>query len=345
MIASTATERVQKRLKEVLSGGQAQLEEVLMGPLQGLGKMLRPRLVLLSRGLLGPIEDLTVDVAVAVECIHNASLIHDDIIDAAVLRRGAPTINHLYGPKIAVLVGDHYFAAAFGLLTRHNLKHIMRELSDAIQDMCKGEIYQDLNLFNPYITEDDYWASIFGKTASLFSAACRCGVMAGGGSAREVYLMGKFGRELGYAYQVADDINDLIGDEEKMGKPAGTDLVNGVITLPVIRALKISPERELISFLILSRRIYGSDLKKVIALIEECGAFEYAACKVKAKVEKAKEVLAAFRDCPARDELIEMADSIISMLPAGLAGRIEGCVDEEEETCVACHPLPGYVVT
>jgi heptaprenyl diphosphate synthase len=226
---------VRERLLHVAASGREPVDKIVLLPLQRPGKLIRPRLVLNSASLFGEIDERVIDVAVAIECIHTASLVHDDIIDEAHLRRGIPTLNCLFNSQSAVLVGDHLFATAFQLLARHQLNDILNEVTRAIRHMCVGEINQDLNLFNTELSETDYLSNIFGKTASLFGAACRCGALAAKASPQEVEQIGQYGEFLGYAYQIADDVMDFYGDRKTLGKPSGGDLKNGVITLPVIR--------------------------------------------------------------------------------------------------------------
>lgn len=296
---------IRQRLLEAITTRDRVFDDMVFQPFRGEGKMVRPRMVLLSAGLFGPIDEKVMDVAVAVECIHTASLVHDDVIDEAWVRRGVDTASHLFGNRTAILLGDHLFATAFYLMTRNNLTSIVAILARAISEMCQGEIRQDTNLFNPDLSYDDYFLNIFGKTASLFSAACRCGALASGASAEDSNTMALFGENLGYAYQIADDLLDLFGSEEQMGKPAGSDLLNGVITLPVIYTLMVSKHKDWLRSLIVSRDIDKKNLEKAILLVQESGAIKYSLDILRGKISHSMALLERLPLGMHHDELFE----------------------------------------
>jgi len=213
------------------------------------GKRLRPLLVLLSARAFGAGADDSEgaggtalrDLAVAVELVHIASLLHDDLIDGAATRRGLPTVAHRWGPAAAVLSGDYLFSVAFELLVTCGQYESVRLLSWALRSMSESEIEQLNDLNDLEATEQEYLHRVKGKTASLFAAACAAGAAAGGAGDARTELALKFGEHLGIAYQVADDLLDVIGHAEDLGKPVGQDLSRGVITLPVILLLRDGP--------------------------------------------------------------------------------------------------------
>ena len=338
---------IRERLLQVVSSGQEQVDGIVLQPLQRPGKLIRPRLVLLSSSLFGEINERIIDVAVAIECIHIASLVHDDIVDGACLRRGIPTINYLFNSQAAVLAGDHLFATAFEVLAHHRLSDILSEVTRAIRRMCAGEISQDLNLFNIHLSENDYLKHIFGKTASLFGAACRCGALAAGASPQETYQIGRFGEYMGYAYQIADDVMDFCGDQTVLGKPCGGDLKNGVITLPVIRALAVSEIRQELLLTIESNRFEPDAIARIVKILEECDAIHYTASRAIDYCLQARQVLDVFPPSNARHELINLCSSLIK-LPFPISGRPEQAVMQilpEVELCLSELEFPGFTTT
>jgi len=308
----------ERLVQEVLSGWEP-VDRVMLQPLQMPGKLIRPRLVLLSSGLFGEISERAFDVAIAIECIHTASLVHDDIVDGASLRRGVPTINHLFDSHTAVLAGDHLFATAFEILARHRLSEVLSEVTRAIKQMCAGEIAQDLNLFNTGLSEKDYFRNIFGKTASLFGAACRCGALVAGARPQDVKQIGLFGEHPGYAFQIADDVMDFCGEPGTLGKPCGGDLKNGIITLPVIRALAISEHRQELLLIIESNQLQADTITRVIEILNDCGAIEYAAACAVNYCLAAIRLLESFPPSLARNELIRLCSTLITL--PGLEGK------------------------
>lgn len=243
--------RVEQRLCGVTSSDGEATQAVVEYVQRSGGKRLRPLLVLLSArafgngethehdsGLGGSPEQALTDLAVAVELVHVASLLHDDLVDGAAERRGMPTVVRRWGPPVAVLSGDYLFSAAFELLVGAGLYDAVRLMSWALRSMCESEIEQLHSLDDPETTEDDYLSWVRGKTASLFAAACAAGAGCAGADPVRTDVAFRFGQHLGTAYQLADDLMDVIGDPEKLGKPTGQDLGRGLVTLPVIWMLR-----------------------------------------------------------------------------------------------------------
>ncbi|NLB87834.1 MAG: polyprenyl synthetase family protein, partial [Syntrophomonadaceae bacterium] len=180
-------------MKQVLITDSPQINNVLSYLLQTNGKMLRPRLVHLAASLYPHDKNVVNDVAVAVELIHLASLIHDDIIDHAQTRRGKQSLNSVWGNEISVLTGDYLFATAFNLINRHNLPLILKNITETIQIMCSGEIKQLTMLYNYNISEQDYYDKTYRKTACLFASSCKVGALAGQMSTYEVSILEQYG--------------------------------------------------------------------------------------------------------------------------------------------------------
>lgn len=243
------------------------------------GKRMRPALVFLVSRATAEItgsKELTEDhrrLAETIELIHTASLIHDDILDESDMRRGKKTVNQLYGTRVALLAGDFMFAHASWYLANLKNLEVIKLISQVIKDFARGEIKQALNLFDCDIQLDEYLAKSYYKTASLIAAGTKGGAIFSGVSNRIIEQMYQFGKNLGLAFQIVDDILDFTQSAEQLGKPAGSDLVKGNLTAPVIFALEEEPKlRDMIKS---EFRETGS-LDKVIEIIKNCGSMEQA---------------------------------------------------------------------
>ncbi len=230
------------RLGEIVQGGT----DLLTGPageiLAAGGKRLRPLLVFCSAPAGSDQSDGLVSAAAAVELVHMATLVHDDLLDGAKLRRGHPTVATTHGADRAVQVGDYLFAQAFAELAGYAPPEAVRVLAGAALDLSEGEIDQQRAAFDLNLSEADYLSRCRRKTSSLFSAAARLGAMVGGAGTETQERLAIFGERVGIAFQILDDILDVAGTPAKTGKRRGTDLLGGTITLPVIYALQREPE-------------------------------------------------------------------------------------------------------
>lgn len=232
------TELINTRMKEVLVSNNSEIDSILAYLTENNGKMIRPRLVTIAASMGACIPKVVIDIAVAVELIHLASLIHDDVIDHAMIRRGRESLNSRWGNHASILTGDYLFASAFYLINVHGKQDVMENITSTIRTMCAGEIKQMSLAGNLDITEDQYYLKNYGKTACLFASSCKVGALAGSMSSQAVNALDQFGLYLGHAYQILDDILDYVSDSSLLGKPVGTDLKEGNITLPIILALK-----------------------------------------------------------------------------------------------------------
>jgi geranylgeranyl pyrophosphate synthase len=230
--------RLEERL-EALAGSHGELlAEHAGSTIRAGGKRLRPLLVFLAAGEAEP-DDGVLRAAVAVELIHSATLVHDDVLDAAPLRRGRPTVVATAGRAIATATGDLLFSRAFAELAANGRADEIRVLSDASSALAEGELLQREDAWNVDVARDRYLHRCDLKTARLFQAACRLGALEGGGSAE---ALGDFGRRIGLAFQLLDDVLDVSGPAERTGKHRGTDLLDGTVTLPLILARARDPE-------------------------------------------------------------------------------------------------------
>ena len=229
--------RVEERLAELAADHGATLAEHAGATIAAGGKRLRPLLVFLAAGD-GDGEGL-VRAATAVELVHSATLVHDDVLDAAALRRGMPTVWASAGREAAIATGDLLFARAFAELARNGRIDEVRVLSDASCALADGELRQRADAWNAAVPVERYLQRCELKTARLFEAACRLGALESGGDADE---LGAFGRRIGLAFQLLDDVLDVSGPASRTGKPRGTDLLDGTVTLPYILARERDPE-------------------------------------------------------------------------------------------------------
>jgi octaprenyl-diphosphate synthase len=205
------------------------------------GKRLRPVLLLLSARACGKVAPAHHTLGAVVEMIHTATLVHDDVLDGATVRRRVPTVDAVWGTSSAVLLGDYLFTHAFYLASTLDDVRACRLIGAATNRVCEGELCQGLERGNLSLTEETYYEIIEGKTAELIACCCQLGALYSGASAEVVQALARFGRYVGMAFQIADDVLDLIGQEEQVGKSLGTDLEQRKLTLPLIRLLAQGP--------------------------------------------------------------------------------------------------------
>ncbi len=232
---------VEERLAEVAAGHGERLAGHAGATIAAGGKRLRPLLVLVAAGEPPAAPDGLVRAGVAVELVHSATLVHDDVLDAAPLRRGHPTVWAAAGREAATATGDLLFAAAFAELTRNGRADEVRALSRAGSALAQGELVQRADAWRADVPLERYLHRCELKTARLFEAACSLGVLEAGGSAADADELAGFGRRIGLAFQLLDDVLDVSGPAERTGKHRGTDLLDGTVTLPFILARERSP--------------------------------------------------------------------------------------------------------
>jgi octaprenyl-diphosphate synthase len=272
--------------------------EVSRYVLRKRGKRLRPALVLLTSRLFKAANDEGVFLAALVELIHTASLIHDDIIDKADLRRGTESVHAKWGPNITVLLGDYLYIKSIGLSLQSKHGRIIQLLADVSALMIEGELDEYALGGDLGISEDRYLGIIEKKTAVLFSACCRIGAVLGQASPGEEGDVAEFGRNLGLSFQIVDDLLDITGDEKALGKPVLSDLAEGRLTLPLIHALQGNgrPHRDRISGLLRRKDISGEERDALLELLSASGALAYTNAKAREFSGRALEILGRFPD-------------------------------------------------
>ncbi|MCR4399121.1 MAG: polyprenyl synthetase family protein, partial [Firmicutes bacterium] len=236
--AASEMPSVENTIRECIESGDRLFREPAVHLMEAGGKRLRPALVLLSALCYDYDSRVVVPAAAAVEMIHMATLIHDDIMDDSCTRRGRPTVNSIWGVRTALLTGDYLFAKAFVLLSRAG-PGVVRLMSRTVHEMCLGQAREIESGAVP--DEREYFERIERKTAAFMSACCALGSRLAGAPRRATAALSRYGRLLGMAFQITDDLLDIVGDARTLGKPVASDLRQGIITLPVIRALDESP--------------------------------------------------------------------------------------------------------
>jgi octaprenyl-diphosphate synthase len=278
------------------------------------GKRVRPALLMHSAHILGGgVRDLHLSLAAVVEMLHTATLVHDDVLDEAQLRRQVKTINAGWGNEASILFGDYLFAKAYTLAAKLHHRDANMVLAKTVEDMCVGELWQISTKFNLDLDEAQYLKVIEGKTGALFATACRLGAVGSGASPDAVEALAAFGNAFGVAFQIVDDCLDITGDEQEMGKSLGTDLDKGKLTLPVIRLLREAPpaERRELQEVLSSRRSPEERRNVVLRRIRERDILTYCTRRAADFLEEAKAGLRRFPDSPSLDCLLSLADFVL----------------------------------
>lgn len=272
------------------------------------GKRLRPLFLLISSDLAGYREYKRVIMAAVIEALHTASLLHDDVVDEAEIRRGKKSANRVWGNQVVVLLGDYLYAKALHISVAQESLPIMESLSKATSLMAEGEILQLMKAGDPSITFDEYIKIITGKTAGLITSACRIAGILAELPEQKIDALTDYGSNVGIAFQMVDDILDYVADETLLGKKLGKDLLEGKITLPLIELLRKAKEKEQIIELIESSQISDEDLSKIIDFLRKYDCIESSLSIARDYVEKAKRALEVFPSNIYRDLLFRIAD-------------------------------------
>ncbi len=302
---------VEQKLADILGKAEGIIKDTCAGLLYAGGKRVRPLLTVCSGLCFGPLNMNMVFAAVAAELVHMASLVHDDVIDASQTRRGTATVNSRHGNSAAVLTGDYIFAEAFNILSSHRLITAMGYLVEAIKAMCDGEVNQAGELFALSVNPDKYFARIAKKTGILLAACCKSGAETGGGSEGEIEAMGEYGLNLGYAFQIVDDILDFTGTQEKLGKPVGLDVTNGNITLPVILLMDNPVYGNWVKEILSTRQINVTGVESIRQALQQAGSIEQSYAAAAKCVEKAKASLERIPAGRNKIMLLELADKVL----------------------------------
>lgn len=309
-IADRLTE-VEKLMASQADGYHSDLQSALKLLLSTGGKRIRPMLILLIGDMLGAEVQNTIILAASIELLHTATLVHDDLIDGALLRRGAPTLNSKWTPAATVLTGDFLFSCAAHLVSLTDSIEIVRIFSKTLTTIVNGEISQ---LFNSKcnLDQSNYHQRIYAKTASLFESSTLTTAVLGHASGEAKESLRQFGYNLGMAFQIVDDVLDYAGSEKSIGKPVGGDLRQGLITAPVLFYLESHPDDPDFDALRNGNCISDEEnLNDIVHKIASSDAIDKSLSEARRFAEKAKANLSGFTDSPNKRALLDIADFIV----------------------------------
>ena len=277
------------------------------------GKRIRPLLMILSARLCGYEGDYDKTLSVVFEYLHAATLLHDDVVDDADVRRGNPVAHSIWGTPATVLVGDFLLARSIAIAVETDSVPIIDVLAHTTAQMSEGEIHQLLHRGDLAIDEADYMEVIGRKTAFLIQSACRVGALLAGAPAEQVEALSEYGYSLGIAFQMADDLLDYTADTAVLGKPVGTDLREGKLTLPIIHALQRASQedRNHMEIIIRDTDVTEKDFKMVVRLIRQYGGIEFTKERAQKHIDQAKGSLRTFHPSKTRTLLEQLADYVL----------------------------------
>ena len=276
--------------------------------ISGGGKRIRPMIAVLAGRALGYSGEKHIQVAALIEFIHTATLLHDDVVDESDMRRGKQTANAVFGNAASVLVGDFIYTRSFQMMTDLDSMRVLKLMSEATNVIAEGEVLQLMNCNDPNITEENYMQVIYSKTARLFEAAAHSSAILANATVEEEQALQDYGRYLGTAFQIIDDLLDYDADNQQLGKNTGDDLDEGKPTLPLLHAMKHGTAEE--SALIRKAIEQGNGrhlLSSVLATMKRCGSLEYTMKRAHEESEKAINVLSILKDSPYKTALISLA--------------------------------------
>ena len=310
--------RVEETLRTELRGVDGFLGEMTRYVSEMLGKRLRPALALFSAqavaGAAGPVDRRVITMSASVELIHTATLIHDDVIDAASLRRGRSTVNARWGNTFSVLAGDYLYAQAFCLLSGLGSSDVLRLMARTSQRVCAGEVTQVRHQFNAELDEATYLTILREKTASLMAAACQGGALLAGAAPATARALAAFGEAFGIAFQIMDDLHDIVGEEASLGKSLGTDLAQGQITLPLIVLRDaVGPDARQRVLDLMRPDANGEAARELKTLAVTHDVAAPCLARARALVDEAREGLSVLAPSDARQGLLDLTDYILAV--------------------------------
>jgi octaprenyl-diphosphate synthase len=304
--------RVNDLIIKRLSSDVPLVEKIAHYIIESGGKRLRPLLVLLSSRALGYEQDDHLKLAAVIEFLHTATLLHDDVVDTSDMRRGRSTANAKWGNAPSVLVGDFLYARAFEMMVELQNLRIMDVLSHATAVIAEGEVLQLMNVKNPDVSEEKYMEVIHNKTAMLFEAASHTGALLAGANEDREQALSAYGKHLGLAFQLVDDVLDYRGDAEAMGKNVGDDLAEGKTTLPLIYAMAegSDDEKQLIRQAI--RKGGLDNLPRILQIVNRSGALEYTMEKAREQAALAAACLKAIPESDHKEALVMLTEIAVA---------------------------------
>jgi len=310
-------ERVERKMREASRIEYEQMRAILDYLLSGGGKRLRPALVLLSSKFYPTDAEKITCLAAAVETLHTATLVHDDLIDNALLRRGNPTLNVMWDSAATVLTGDYLFARAASFAAETESVRVISIFAQTLMTICSGELNQIFGsdgrqpTANAAIAKEYYYQRIYSKTASLFAASAEAGGLLGNAPEPEAQALRDYGCNLGMAFQIVDDILDFAGNEGDLGKPTGSDLRQGIITLPTICFLQAHPEDGTVARVLRSRGEGDDEVRAAVEMIKESGAIESSTAEAQRFVARSRDALSILPPNDYRQAMLDLADFVV----------------------------------
>jgi octaprenyl-diphosphate synthase len=280
--------------------------------IQGGGKRLRPSTLLLVGGLFGPVRKEHHELAAVIEFIHTATLLHDDVVDQSTKRRNHKTANTIFGNATSVLVGDFIYSRAFQMLVKINHIKVMEVLANTTNTIAEGEVLQLLNIHNASIEDEDYLKVVYYKTAKLFESAAELGAIIGGALDSDIKALAQFGKHMGIAFQLIDDVLDLSGNPEEIGKNLGDDLAEGKPTLPLLYAIKKGGDVQKNIIRVAIENGGLTELEGVLDAVKETKALEYVRQLAKEEIEKGKKLIQHITSSVYKDALLALTQFVIS---------------------------------
>ncbi|MBS1587383.1 MAG: polyprenyl synthetase family protein [Bacteroidetes bacterium] len=301
----------EKKFSDNVKGSNPLLDKIMRFIIKRKGKQMRPMFVLLSAKIAGGINEKTYRAASLIELLHTATLVHDDVVDNAMIRRNFFSINALWKNKIAVLVGDYLLAKGLLLSVEHGDYPILQITSRAVKEISEGELLQMEKARKLDIKEEIYFEIIKAKTASLLSAACAAGAFSAGDSPEQAESFRLFGEKIGIAFQIKDDLFDY-GDDN-IGKPTGIDIKERKMTLPLIYALQNvdNATKKKIIYIVKNKNTDRQAVNEVIGIVRSTGGIEYAQQKMKEYQQQGLELLHLYPDSPERRAMEELVAYVI----------------------------------
>ena len=300
--------RVDEVIRDRLASRVVLIDQISRYIINAGGKRIRPRLLLLFADAFGFEGQARYELAATVEFIHTATLLHDDVVDESSMRRGRSTANAIFGNAASVLVGDFLYSRAFQMMVSINQMRVLDVLADATNTIAEGEVLQLMNMHDPDLAVDEYLRVIRFKTAKLFEASARLGAILGGAPAAVEESCAAYGRSLGTAFQLVDDLLDYEGKSDELGKNVGDDLREGKPTLPLLIAMErgTPQERDMVRHAIEAGEV--ERLAEIVAIVRRTGAIDATRDAALIEADKARECLSSVPSGTAREALLELCD-------------------------------------
>ena len=304
-------EVVEEKLRQAADAEHAQLGEVLRYLLDSGGKRIRPAVVILASKFHDHDVSRVLPLAAAVEMLHTATLVHDDLLDGSLLRRGNATLNAKLSAGAVILVGDYLFARAADLAAATESVPVVSIFSKTLMTICRGEITHAFDEDGWLRTKEGYYHSTYSKTASLFAASAESGALLSGAGSATVRSLRDYGCNLGMAFQIVDDILDFVGDEAEMGKPIGSDLRQGTVTLPLLLYFEEHPKHDLLRAVFEEPEGREERIQSLVDMVRDSPAIESAREEARGFTMEAKEALRDLHANQYRQVMLDLADYLL----------------------------------